>query len=113
CMPPAGPTDRRNVLVAASGVVLLFGLTDFLILHRLSPACAAVRLAWAGVTLGAALALGTRRERAWLYAASVGAGAAFAALVALTGGVQSPMFHWILAVPLTVAVVIQDAPGAI
>jgi signal transduction histidine kinase len=103
------------VLLLATGVIFLFSLTDYFILHRFSWATTAVRLAWAGGTLAGAFLGGKLRaeaERDLFVALGLLTAVCFTALVALTGGVQSPMFHWILAVPLTVAVVVQDHPRA-
>ena len=48
-----------------------------------------------------------------MLALAVFSTAFYAALAALTGGVASPLFHWMLALPVAIAVVIQDHPAAI
>jgi signal transduction histidine kinase len=106
---------RRGIFFAAAGVALLFSISDFAILDHFSWSPLIVRLLWASGLAGVALALGRvdeRTEHLLMLGAAVLTGACFPALVTLTGGTQSPMFHWILAVPLTVAVVVQEFPSA-
>ncbi len=96
-------------------LALLFILADLGALGRLSLPALAVRLVWAGVLAGAALLLpkvSGLAEQALMTTVAVVSSLCFAALVVLTGGHSSPMFHWILASPLTIAVVVQDQPRA-
>lgn len=110
-----GLAERRNVLHAAGAVTLLFGITDHAILGRFAFAPSLLRIFWAGAPMGAGFALPRMSDRYFKAVAVVLgflSGACFAGLVYLTGGTHSAMFHGMLAVPLTVAVVVQDYPRA-
>ena len=51
-------------------------------------------------------------ERALLVAVGATSSGFFVLRAWLTGGVDSPFFHWMLAVPLVIAVVLQELPRA-
>jgi signal transduction histidine kinase len=108
--------ERQKVLVVCSAVILLFGLTDRMVLGRFDLRAVGVRLGWAGLTLWLAWALPrvTHRVREQLFVGlAVLSSLFFGASTLLTGGAQSPLFHWILAMPLVMAVVLQGVPVAI
>ena len=73
-----------------------------------------VRIEWAGSIMVTILAL-RRAEphgaRIILIALAVLSTALYGALAFLTGGAVSPMFHWILALPIIVGIVLPDLPG--
>jgi signal transduction histidine kinase len=113
------PTDglraRRKVLLAAVPVILVFGITDIITIGHFSIAVALVRLAWASLIGAIAIRLPSasvfERTMLGLLLGATTPGF-FTALVQLTGGHSSPLFHFILAMPLIVAVVMQDQPSA-
>jgi signal transduction histidine kinase len=74
-----------------------------------------VRLLWAAQLAATGLLLGRlpeRVERALLVAVGATSSGFFVLRAWLTGGVDSPFFHWMLAVPLVIAVVLQELPRA-
>ncbi len=105
--------ERRRVILLCAPLTLLFTLADVAALKRFSLAVFAVRLLWTAQIAITGLLLGRLPERAerWLL---IGLGATssafFAVLAWMTGGADSPMFHWILAMPLVIAVVLQEIP---
>jgi len=75
-----------------------------------------VRLEWAGSVLVTVLAL--RKVEAHgvpiiLNALAILSTVLYGALAWLTGGTNSPLFHWILALPIVIALVLPDLPGAV
>jgi signal transduction histidine kinase len=107
--------ERRRVLLFCAPVTLLFTLADVAALKRFSVAVFAVRLLWTAQIAVTGLLLGRlreRHERALLVLLGATSSGLFALLAWMTGGADSPMFHWILAMPLVIAVVLQDVPRA-
>lgn len=108
--------ERRRVIAACAPVTLLFAITDALAVGHFAAAAFAIRVLWAGLLVGVAYALGRageRATRAWLWLLGGSTSFFFGLLVWMTGGSSTPMFHWILAMPLVVAVVVQDQPSAV
>jgi signal transduction histidine kinase len=114
--PKDSARERQRVLLLCAGVIVVLGLTDRLALGYFAWRPLVVRLLWALFVVATALNLrgaGTARTRELMLALAVFSAAFYAALAALTGGVASPLFHWMLALPVAIAVVIQDHPAAI
>jgi signal transduction histidine kinase len=114
--PRDGARERQRVLLLCAGVIVVLGLTDRLALGYFAWRPLVVRLLWALFVVATALNLrgaGAARTRELMLALAVFSAAFYAALAALTGGVASPLFHWMLALPVAIAVVIQDHPAAI
>lgn len=107
---------RRRVLLVSAPLVFIFALTDRLVLHgRAFWAAFGVRLLWGATLVAAALwapRLGATGEGRALTAVGFTTPLFFAVLAVLTGGTASPLFHFIVAMPLVVAVVLQDQPRA-
>jgi signal transduction histidine kinase len=107
--------ERRKVLLLCAPVTLLFTFADTAALQRFSPAVFGVRLAWTALIVMAALLVGRvgeRAERGLVMLLAVASSLAFSIITAMTGGFRSPLFHWILAMPLVIAVVLQEYPRA-
>jgi signal transduction histidine kinase len=107
--------ERRRVLLLCAPVILLLTLAEVAALKAFSPALFAVRVLWAAQLAVTGLLLGRlpeRVERALLVAVGVTSSGYFVLRAWLTGGVDSPFFHWMLAVPLVIAVVLQELPRA-
>jgi signal transduction histidine kinase len=107
--------ERRRVLLYCAPVTLLFTFADVAALQRFSPLAFGVRVVWASLIVAAALALGRvspAAENRITLAIAVASSGFFGLLAGLTGGNQSPLFHWILAMPLVIAVVLQEFPRA-
>jgi C4-dicarboxylate-specific signal transduction histidine kinase len=96
---------RRNYLLCAVGL-MLSGASHPLTLGGLIPEVLAVHVAWTALFILLGVAVGAR----WMASRSTSAFAAFISLVALmldirfTGGVSSPFFPGLYAVPLIIAV---------
>jgi len=107
---------RERVLLVCAAVILLFAPSDVYTLGRFSWIPLMIRIEWAGSIVVTALAL-RRAEphgvRIILNALAVLSTALYGALAMLTGGIASPLFHWSLALPIVVALVLPDLPGAI
>jgi signal transduction histidine kinase len=107
---------RARVLLVCAAVILLFAPSDVYALGRFSWIPFMIRLEWAGSIVVTILAL-RRAEphgvRIILNALAVLSTALYGALAMLTGGIASPLFHWSLALPIVVALVLPDLPGAI
>ncbi len=111
-----GTRERQRVLYLAAVVVLAFTATDRIALGRFDWRPLVVRFLWAAVIVLTALSLrglGRARTRELMLTLAVFSAAFYAALAALTGGASSPLFHWMLALPVATALVIQDHPAAI
>ena len=111
-----GTRERQRVLLLCAGIIVLFAATDRITLGYFAWRPLVVRLLWALFIVATALNLrgaGRARTRELMLALAVFSTAFYAALAALTGGVASPLFHWMLALPVAIAVVIQDHPAAI
>jgi signal transduction histidine kinase len=113
--PMARPPDRRGILLFCAGIILLFTFADVGALGHFSPHVFAVRLVWAALTTWAAFEADRwegAKQRALFYALAFWTSAFFGYLVWLTGRTSSPLFHWILAMPVLVAVCVQELPSA-
>ncbi len=107
--------ERRRVILLCAPVTLLFTFADTLALHRFSPGVFGVRLLWTAQIAVTGLLLGRippLAERRLTLLLAVSSSLFFALLTWLTGGFASPLFHWILAMPLVIAVVLQEYPRA-
>ncbi|HXU63838.1 MAG TPA: ATP-binding protein [Polyangia bacterium] len=107
---------RRRVLLLSAPLVFIFALTDRMVLRgwRFWEALG-IRFLWGVTLVGAALWLPRLRptgERRVLTAVGFTTPLFFCALALMTGGMKSPLFHFIVAMPLIVAVVLQDQPPA-
>ncbi|MEW5854655.1 MAG: HAMP domain-containing sensor histidine kinase [Myxococcota bacterium] len=107
--------ERRNVLLWCAPLILIFAVADGLTPGTRVALTFAVRVAWAGTVVAVALwlprATPLLQERLVL-AVGLSTPVFFGLLVHLTGGTHSPLFHFMLAMPLVVAVVLQDHPIA-
>src|SRR4051812_46791238 len=107
---------RRRVLLFSAPLVFIFAITDRLVLHGGAFwAAVGIRVLWGASLVGAALSLphiGPVAERRLLTAVGFTTSLFFGVLAAMTGGTKSPLFHFIVAMPLVVAVVLQDQPRA-
>jgi signal transduction histidine kinase len=110
------PRARERILLACAVVILLFAPSDVHAVGHFTWAALIIRLEWAGSIVVTILAL-RRAEphgaRIILIALAVLSTALYGALAFLTGGTLSPLFHWILALPIVVALVLPDVPGAV
>src|SRR5262249_22260924 len=107
---------RERVLLVCAAVILLFAPSDVYMLGRFSWVPLMIRLEWAASVLVTILVL--RRSEPHgvsiiLNALAVLSTALYGTLAMLTGGVASPLFHWILALPIVVALVLPEFPGAV
>jgi len=110
-----GTRERQRVLLLCAGAVLILAPTDPLSLGHFSWRPLAVRLAWSLFIVITAVSIRTadaRRMRDMMLALAVLSAALCTALAALTGGVSSSLFHVMLALPVVIALVIQDQPSA-
>ncbi len=110
-----GTRERQRVLLLCAGALLVLAPTDPLALGHFSWRPLAVRLAWSlfiAITAGSLRGADAKRVRDMMLALAVLSSALCTALAALTGGVASSLFHVMLALPVVVALVIQDQPGA-
>jgi len=107
---------RRRVLLFSAPLVFIFAITDRLVLHGGAFwAAAGIRVLWGTSLVGAALSLphlGPIAERRLLTAVGFTTSVFFGILAAMTGGMKSPLFQFMVAMPLVVAVVLQDQPWA-
>ncbi len=107
---------RRRVLLLSAPLVFIFALTDRMVLRGVSFwEALGVRLLWGATLVGAALSLprlGPTGERRVLAAVGFTTPLFFCLLAQMTGGMGSPLFHFVVAMPLVVAVVLQDQPSA-
>jgi signal transduction histidine kinase len=107
---------RQRILLICAAVVMLFSTTDWLALDRFSGATLVIRLIWAALLVLASYAqvgADAQRTRMLLVGLAITSTLLYATLVQLTGGVSSAWFGWMLAVPMVVALVLQDYPAAI
>src|SRR6478735_4721132 len=107
---------RERVLLVCAGLIILFAPSDVYVLGHFNWGPLIVRLEWAGSVLVTVLAL--RKVEAHgvpiiLNALAILSTVLYGALAWLTGGTQSPLFHWILALPIVIALVLPDLPGAV
>ena len=115
-MPHDPQRVRRRVLLFSAPLVFIFAITDRLVLHGGAFwAAVGVRVLWGMSLVGTALSLphiGPVAEQRLLTAIGSSTSVFFGVLAAMTGGTKSPLFHFIVAMPLVVAVVLQDQPPA-
>jgi signal transduction histidine kinase len=110
-----GTRERQRVLLLCAGALLVLAPADPLALGHFSWRPLAVRVAWAlfiALTAGSLRGADPKRVRDMMLALAVLSSALCTALAALTGGIASSLFHVMLALPVVVALVIQDQPGA-
>jgi signal transduction histidine kinase len=110
----SGSTERRRVLALAALVIALFSVADYRALHHFSWSTTGVRLLWSSGILGVAFASGRVRvqtEQHLFVALGLLTALCRTMLVALAGP-QHPNLYWLLAMPLIVAIVVQDHPRA-
>src|SRR4051794_2741160 len=106
---------RERVLLVCAGLIILFAPSDVYTLGHFSWGPLIVRLEWAGSVLVTVLALRKVEPHGVpivLNALAILSTVLYGALAWLTGGTSSPLFHWILALPIVIAVVLPDLPGA-
>jgi len=115
---PRGPSSkaRERILLVCAAVIVLFAPADVYALGQFSWGPLIVRLDWALSVVVTVLAL-RRAEphgaRVILVALAMLSTVLYCALARLTGGTGGPLFHWSLGVPIIVAVVLPDLPGAV
>jgi signal transduction histidine kinase len=107
---------RERILAVCAAVILLFAPSDVYALGFFAWGPLLIRIEWAVSILVTILVL-RRAEahgaRVILTALVVLSTALYGALAMLTGALVSPLFHWILALPIVVALVLPDLPGAV
>src|SRR4051812_28170295 len=107
---------RERILFMCAVVILLFAPSDVYALGRFSWGPLIVRLEWAVTVLVTILALRKAEPpgaRVIINALAMLSTVLYGALAQLTGGAASPLFHWILILPIVVALVIPDQPDAV
>ena len=107
--------DKQRIILLCAPVTLLFTFADTLALKRFSWTVFGVRALWSALIAGSALALsrvGPAGQRRLMMGVAVSAAGFFGVLTWMTGGFGSPLYHWILAMPLVIAVVLQEYPRA-
>jgi len=107
---------RERVLLVCAAVVLLFAPSDVYTLGRFSWVPFLIRLEWAGSIVVTILALRRAEPHGVpiiLNALAVLSTALYGALAMMTGGITSPLFRWSMALPIVVALVLPDLPGAV
>lgn len=120
--PPSSsfPTPRaltaRRVCLIASCTLPVFGIADVLVAHRFEPWSLAIRLMWAAALTAFGLSipwLNARQYSAFL-AVETALGGVFTVLIAVfADGLDSPLLAWSFALPLAIAVFIQDEIWAV
>lgn len=107
--------QRQRVILLCAPVTMLFSVADFVALGRFSVSSFFVRIAWSAIIVASALMLprlGPAAERHLMMFLAVTTSLFFGVLTELTGGVKSPLYQWVLVMPLIVAVVLQEFPHA-
>ncbi|MET0404157.1 MAG: ATP-binding protein [Cystobacter sp.] len=110
--PNPGP-DKTTLLFAV--VLPLVSVLDVLLLSRLIPAAVGVRLLWSVELVACAFwvdRLSGNKRRAFFLANSAIGSAFYLAIVAVTGDVDSPYIHLVPGLPLLVAFIYAEEPGA-
>ncbi len=105
---PQARGKRRGFMLAALVVIACIPV-DWLQLGHFSWLTLSVRLLWAGLVAGFGwyMPMGGPRFHAWAGSAgAVASAVALGLLALLTGGVDSGVFHWMLAMPLAVVALI-------
>src|SRR5262249_32863927 len=98
--------ERRRVFWSCVPVILVFSVTDAVALHAFPFATLWLRLLWAALLVAAGAAyphLSGAQERWVNRGLAVSSSVLFSLLAQRTGGPESPLFHWILAMPLVIA----------
>ena len=106
---------RECVLLVCAGLIILFAPSDVYAIGHFDWGPLIVRLEWAGSVLVTVLALRKVESHGVpiiLNALAILSTVLYGALAWLTGGTNSPLFHWILALPIVIAVVLPDLPAA-
>ena len=106
---------RERILLVCAALILLFAPSDVYVIGHFSWSPLIVRLEWAGSVLVTVLALRKVEPHGVpivLSALAILSTVLYGALAWLTGGTSSPLFHWILALPIVIALVLPDVPGA-
>jgi hypothetical protein len=107
---------RERILAVCAVVILLFAPSDVYTLGFFAKGPLLIRIEWSVSIFVTILAL-RRAEphgaRVILTALVMLSSALYGALAMLTGGLMSPLFHWILALPIVMALVLPDLPGAV
>jgi signal transduction histidine kinase len=112
---PSATRERERILLVCAAVIILFAPSDVYALGRFSWSPLVVRLEWAGSVLVTVLALRKVEPHGVpiiLNALAILSTVLYGALAWLTGGTSSPLFHWMLALPIVIALVLPDLPGA-
>ena len=107
---------RERILFLCAAVIMLFAPSDVYALGRFSWGPLIVRIEWTVTVLVTILALRRaepRGARVIVNALAILSTVLYGALAQLTGGATSPLFHWILILPITVALAIPDQPEAV
>jgi signal transduction histidine kinase len=107
--------EKQRIILLCAPVTMLFAIADVLALRRFSWIVFGVRSLWTGLIVFTALLLPRLEggaQRRLLLGLAIASSGFFALLTWMTGAFSSPLFHWILAMPLVIAVVLQDYPAA-
>ena len=106
---------RERILLVCAAVILLFAPSDVYALGHFAWGPLVVRLEWAGSVIVTMLALRKVESHGVpivLNALAILSTVLYGALAHLTGGASSPLFHWILGLPIVIALVLPDVPAA-
>ena len=107
---------RDRILLVCAALILLFAPSDVYALGYFAWGPLLIRIEWTMSIVVTILAL-RRAEphgaRVILTALVMLSTALYGALAMLTGALASPLFHWSLALPIVVALVLPDLPGAV
>jgi signal transduction histidine kinase len=107
---------RERILAVCAVLILLFAPSDVYALGRFAWGPLLIRIEWTVTIFVTILALRKAEPhgaRVILTALVMLSTALYGALAMLTGGLESPLFHWILALPIVMALVLPDLPGAV
>jgi signal transduction histidine kinase len=107
---------RERIMFMCAVLILLFAPSDVYTLGRFSWGPLIIRIEWAVSVLVTILALRKAEPhgaRVIINALVMLSTVLYGALAQLTGGTASPLFHWILTLPIVVALVIPDQPDAV
>jgi signal transduction histidine kinase len=107
---------RERIMFMCAILILLFAPSDVYTLGRFSWGPLIIRIEWAVSVLVTILALRKAEPhgaRVILNALVMLSTVLYGALAQLTGGIASPLFHWILTLPIVVALVIPDHPDTV
>ena len=106
---PHAQLKRRGFQVCALVIIGCVPI-DWLQLGQFSWLTFGVRVLWAGLVAALAwhMPRGSSRFHAWAGSlAGVGSALALGLLALLTGGAESPIYHWLLAIPLAVVALLH------